>query len=68
MPPFPIGVWGTVHPASRNPASISRVKIDAAGSSFLLITEEPNGTFDTWLETTGDVLAALSKLSIRWDT
>jgi hypothetical protein len=41
--------------------------VDASGvSGYLLITEEPTGVFDVWVESESDVLEFLSNYTIEW--
>jgi len=61
--PFPIHRWGRVEGSD----SISALRIDEAVGGFLLITEEPHGVFDIWLEDEADVSDAISKMNIFWD-
>lgn len=65
--PFPISKWGDV---KRQPdgSKVERVRIDASGGSgFLILTKEPNGTFDVWVETEDDVVDYLSSLEVEWE-
>jgi len=64
---FPVGVWGTIVASIRGDERARRVRIDVAPSeSYLIVTEEPAGTFDVWVECAEDVMAYLDELTIEW--
>ena len=60
--PFPLHRWGAVADDA-----ISAVRVDVAGGGFAVITVEPRGTFDVWVEREADVVEALRGLAIAWD-
>ncbi len=64
-PPFPTGVWGHVDQPPAD-AALEAVKIEPAGSAFLVITREGGQEFDVWLETEGEVVELLERLTVRW--
>lgn len=67
-PPFPIATWGLVLSANDGSAKIERVRIDqCAPSGFIIITKEPSGTFDVWVESEAEVVEFLETMAIRWE-
>ncbi|WP_437936375.1 hypothetical protein [Sorangium sp. So ce341] len=66
--PFPIGIWGSVLSAESGSRALGRVRVDRdATSGFIMITEEPTGTFDVWVETEAEVAEFLESIAIRWE-
>ncbi|WP_437506795.1 hypothetical protein [Sorangium sp. So ce1099] len=54
--------------AKGGPASIERVRVDRGiPGGFIIVTEEPAGTFDVWVETEAEVVEFLEPLGIRWE-
>jgi hypothetical protein len=65
---FPVGTWGTVVSQKSGLARIEKVRIDRSGTAgFIIITKEPAGTFDVWVETAEEVLEFLDSLVVRWE-
>ena len=62
----PIGVWGDVARASRDARRIRSIRVERAGTAFLVLTREEHGEFDTWLETAKEVRDYLSTYTIHW--
>ena len=67
-PPFPIATWGLVSSANDGSAQIERVRIErCVPSGFIVITKEPSGTFDVWVENEAEVVKFLESMAIRWE-
>ncbi|NUP09294.1 MAG: hypothetical protein HOW73_24850 [Polyangiaceae bacterium] len=65
---FPIGVWGVVERQEPGASAIERIRIDTTNpAGFVIITKEPKGTFDVWVETEEEVLEFLGTLDVRWE-
>lgn len=72
MPPapytYPLGTWGRVT-CSADDTAVLKVRIDEVeGGGFLILTQEPHGSFDTWVEHERDVEAYLATLEVLWET
>jgi hypothetical protein len=49
-------------------APIEAVRIDRGNpSGFIIVTKEPAGTFDVWVETEAEVVEFLAPIAIRWE-
>jgi hypothetical protein len=64
---FPIGLWGRVlRPPPGEPELIA-VRIEPQNEgSFLILTREPTGEFDSWVEGSGEVMDYLSSMEVDW--
>jgi len=63
--PFPLHTWGSVEGHEQ----VRAVRVDETPDNhFLLVTDQPSGTFDTWLESEDDVIDALSEMRVHWQT
>lgn len=61
----PLDTWGTPTLCGGN---ILRVMFKACdGGGFLMITEEPDGEFDVWLETPEEVTFESNRLNLVWE-
>jgi hypothetical protein len=66
--PFPIGTWGIVTSAEIGSGQIEKVRIDrGVPSGFIIVTKEPAGTFDVWVETEAEVVEFLETIAICWE-
>jgi len=64
---FPTGVWGRVTRPPNDEPDMLAVRIEnEKGGSFLIFTREPDGEFDTWVESRKDVVDYLSTFSVDW--
>jgi len=64
---FPVGVWGRVLRPPASEPHLAEVRIDRdKGDSYIILTREPNGEFDTWVENEEDVLAYLRPMTVDW--
>ncbi|WP_394821491.1 hypothetical protein [Pendulispora albinea] len=65
---FPTGVWGIVSKADPENAQIEKVRIDhSKPSGYIIVTKEPKGTFDVWVETEAEVTDFLKAMVVRWE-
>lgn len=66
--PFPVSKWGDVRSQHGPEANVERVRVEVnKGGGFLIITKEPTGTFDVWVETREEVSEYLATLEVDWE-
>lgn len=66
--PFPIATWGIVSSGKIRAVQIEKVRIDrGVPSGFIIVTKEPTGTFDVWVETEAEVMEFLDSMEIDWE-
>ena len=64
---FPTGVWGHVTRPPNGEPDLLAVRIESeTGGAFLILTREPTGEFDTWVDGWGDVVGYLSSMEVDW--
>jgi hypothetical protein len=62
---FRLDAWGM---PTANHGHIKRVMFKACeGGGFFMITEEPGGVFDVWLETSEEVVLEMNLLKVSWE-
>lgn len=63
---FPTGVWGVIT-SHGSDQIVTAVMIEPTSpSGFLIITKEPSGTFDCWVESESQVSDYLKTVEVRW--
>lgn len=63
---FPLGVWGRVlRPPSDEP-HLAEVRVDQDRGAYIVLTREPHGEFDTWVESEREVLEYLRQMTVLW--
>lgn len=66
---FLTGTWGRVTVPPPGEPHLIAVRIDPErGGSWTIVVRDPDGTFDTWVETRQDVLDYLATLTVEWST
>lgn len=66
--PFPIATWGIVSSGNSESVQIERVRVDrSAPTGFIIVTKEPTGTFDVWVETEAEVVEFLESIVVNWE-
>lgn len=66
---FPIAAWGIVSSVNDGAGQIEEVRIErCASGGFIIVTKEPSGTFDVWVESEAEVVELLGSMAIRWET
>lgn len=64
---FPTGIWGRVVKPPHDEPALLAVRIEREkGRSFLILTREPGGEFDTWVESREEVVDYLSSMVVDW--
>lgn len=65
---FPTATWGRVVKPPSDEPDLLAVRIESdKGGSFLILTREPEGEFDTWVKGRRDVVDYLATLVVDWD-